>query len=221
MNLLVKYILLISLFAAHGCATVRHNYTPQAKNLDYPGLNIQSDAYVGEEMMIQGMSIAIDALNICAHVDGACYDIPSGTYKKIGDDGKRQFFSHVGDGGTVIQSGLCDPVAGLFVPRDEHKVCVSTIYGGYSCYEANFNLKKINVASPEAIQRTLIYSGKDKNKLNFLYTEKNGMQTIFSHDVSYDMEDSMTIGYRGARIKILNATNESITYIVLKNFPDR
>ena len=54
-----------------------------------------------------------------------------------------------------------------------------------------------------------------------MYAEKSGLQTLMTHNVSYDLSKTSIIGYKGARIQIISCTNESITYIVLKNFPDR
>jgi len=40
----------------------------------------------------------------------------------------------------------------------------------------------------------------------------------FNNDVDYDLNESKVIGYKGARIEIIEATNELIKYRVLKNF---
>ncbi len=36
--------------------------------------------------------------------------------------------------------------------------------------------------------------------------------------MEYDLSESMTIGYKGAQIEIIEATNELIRYKVLRNF---
>ena len=38
----------------------------------------------------------------------------------------------------------------------------------------------------------------------------------FTQDLTYDLADGDEIGFRGARIKVLKATNTAITYVVLK-----
>lgn len=43
-------------------------------------------------------------------------------------------------------------------------------------------------------------------------------RAAFSNDVEYDLSQSKIIGYKGAKIEVLNATNENITYRVISNF---
>jgi hypothetical protein len=39
-----------------------------------------------------------------------------------------------------------------------------------------------------------------------------------NNDVSYDLDESTKIGYKGARLKIINATNQYIEFKVISNF---
>ncbi len=69
-------------------------------------------------------------------------------------------------------------------------------------------------------QQTLIYNGMVGKKINVAYREfSNKMaRAAFSNDVEYDLSQSKIIGYKGAKIEVLNATNENITYRVISNF---
>ena len=40
----------------------------------------------------------------------------------------------------------------------------------------------------------------------------------FNNDVEYDLNSSKIIGYKGARIEVIEADNQNITYKVLSNF---
>lgn len=40
----------------------------------------------------------------------------------------------------------------------------------------------------------------------------------FSNDVEYDLSESHQVRYKGALLEIINATNQSITYKVIRNF---
>ena len=196
----------ISMIFLSACASVNRNYVPEVKKCDFPQLNVQTTVYVGEEMLIQGTELRGKVLNIKQPVDGVCYNINTGKYPIVGSDAKKYYFS-LHDG--VTKAALCDPAEGLYVSKkDDKQICVVTIYGGTACYDAIFDIKDYNVVSADHIQRTLIFSGKKGN-------------TLMTHNVSYDLSKTSIIGYKGARIQIISCTNESITYIVLKNFPDR
>ncbi|HJV66199.1 MAG TPA: hypothetical protein VJ550_10730, partial [Geomonas sp.] len=59
--------------------------------------------------------------------------------------------------------------------------------------------------------------------IKILYREYSGdlLRAPFSQDVQYDLKKSSTIGFKGARIEVINATNVKIQYRVLSSFPDR
>lgn len=77
----------------------------------------------------------------------------------------------------------------------------------------------IDVSLPQYRQE-LIYGGRSGDVLKFTYREfSNGqIRDAFSQDVSYDLSDGNTVGYKGARIEVLNATNNRIEYRVARHF---
>jgi hypothetical protein len=83
-----------------------------------------------------------------------------------------------------------------------------------------FERPKRPVLQSDSFQQTLIYSGKVGNKINIGYREfsNNLARPAFNNAVEYDLTDSRIIGYRGARIEVIDATNEFIKYKVIQNF---
>ncbi|ELT4634368.1 hypothetical protein R8Y01_003702, partial [Acinetobacter baumannii] len=72
----------------------------------------------------------------------------------------------------------------------------------------------------DSFQQTLIYSGKVGNKINIGYREfsSNIARPAFNNDVEYDLSQSKEIGYKGALLEIIEATNQDIKYKVIRNF---
>ncbi|MEK9877461.1 MAG: hypothetical protein VW684_12440 [Betaproteobacteria bacterium] len=77
-----------------------------------------------------------------------------------------------------------------------------------------------------SVRQELIYNGRIENDIKFVYRElatlPNGnsiMRDPFQQEVQYDLSDSDTIGFKGMRLKVLDATNTEITYEVLRHFP--
>ena len=209
-------ICVIALAICSGCASMKHNYVPSVKQLDFPGVNTITTVYMGDAMLIQGSVMETEVLDNKSLIDGACYKIPMGLYPKNGSDDKKNYFSAIGDRGQVARSGLCDPISGLFVSQANDEVCVITVFGAFTCYRGDFSIKKIKIASADHMQMNLIYSGKEGDNVKFMYTEKIGNYTQLSHNVTYNIKQNNVIGYRGARIKIIECTNPDT--IFLTNF---
>ena len=68
----------------------------------------------------------------------------------------------------------------------------------------------------------LIYNGKINNSINFLYREfiDNISRPNFEQDISYNLEESNIINFKGLKMKIISSTSQSVTYEVLDNFKD-
>ena len=43
----------------------------------------------------------------------------------------------------------------------------------------------------------------------------------FTQEVQYDLNESNIIGFKGARLEVIEATNRNITYRLIENFPNR
>ena len=70
------------------------------------------------------------------------------------------------------------------------------------------------------LRHYLIYSGRvgDKIKAGYREFSNNLARPAFNNDVEYDLRESSVIGYKGARIEVVEATNEHIKYKVIQNF---
>ncbi len=62
-------------------------------------------------------------------------------------------------------------------------------------------------------QQTLIYNGKVGNRITLGYREFEGnlARPAYSNIVDYDLTESRILGYQGARLEVLEATNTQIT----------
>lgn len=105
--------------------------------------------------------------------------------------------------------------------KGKNTLCVITVFNVRICdNDVNFERRKVPTLSRVSFQQTLIYSGRIKDKINIGYREfsNNLARPAFNNNVEYDLGESRVIGYKGARLEVLEATNESIKYKVLRNF---
>lgn len=107
---------------------------------------------------------------------------------------------------------------------DQKKIC---LFGTEKCATVKATItKKLRVLHPseqgqyQQIQQTLLYNGKIGSRITFGYREfSNGLaRPAFSNNVDYDLSESMMIGYRGAKLEVIKATNTDITYKVISGF---
>ncbi|MFA0066227.1 hypothetical protein [Vibrio breoganii] len=203
-----------------GCTSVQYNGGETiVSDVDYPAVGKKVTVYVGDHMVEKGTITEEDALVVHQHIDGALYDIPSGKYKQVGYDSKQYFYSGLG----VIRGGLSDPVEALAVAKKTNAdICVVTVFGNQSCYKGHYDRERQFSERGNSFQQTLIYNGRVGDKINIGYREysNNRARPAFSNEVEYDLSASKTIAYKGAVIEVIDANNSSITYKLIRNFPN-
>jgi hypothetical protein len=208
-----------------GCATPTYNYSPKRVDISEPPLNSSNVAQVGDVMIRQRKYTEHDAIYLPqdTHVGFiGTYTLRRGFYLKQGEDDTTAYYlpSPV-EGGQIIKGPIADPPKIVQAYRTEPKLCVVTVFNVSTCKEgAAFERKTQPIESRDSFQQALIYSGKVGNKINVGYREFSGnmARPAFNNQVEYDLNDSKFIGYKGARIEVLEATNEHIRYKVLRNF---
>ena len=69
-------------------------------------------------------------------------------------------------------------------------------------------------------KQEFIYNGKVDNSIKFIYREfmNDFNRASFIQEVQYDLNESSIIGFKELRIDIIEASNQTIKYKVLKNF---
>lgn len=72
-----------------------------------------------------------------------------------------------------------------------------------------------------AMQRTIEYAGKNGNLVTFIYSEfKDGIaRDAFTREFTIDLSGDSVAAYKGAVFEIIKATNSTIEYKVIRNFP--
>ncbi len=209
-----------------GSATMQYNYTPTTNQTDFPALNTVTTVYIGDEMLIQGDTTVSHHLNLQETTDIGCYDVPPGQYPQAGTEGGKNYYSMDGGMGEPVFTGgwvgTCTPITGLYTdPTKPGELCGVLQDGTTSCSSSTFSREEVQDPQASDIQKTLYFSGRKGDEVLFMYTEKAGGLASHTHNVTYNIKNTPVIGYRGARIEVLDATNESITYKVLENFPER
>ena len=206
-------------FGLVGCTAPKYNYQAVSQNISKPPINSVNEAYVGDKMLTQGVFTEREAYFIPEAKKKFLFTMPKGFYLKTGEDGKGNYYQAVNNipDGAIIPGGGIQSI--LVTPQND--LCFIDIYFNKVCHFKDIGEKrKISVANDNSFQQTLIYSGKVGNKINIGYREFSSSvaRPAFNNDVEYDLNESKTIGYKGALLEVIDANNQSIKYKVLKNF---
>jgi hypothetical protein len=121
--------------------------------------------------------------------------------------------------GVLTKNFLVDPPQSIRASNEDGRLCIVTAFNVVTCRDRDFEREQRPIASQDAFQQTLLYSGRVGDRINISYREFSGnvARPAFTNDVEYDLSDSNEIGYRGAVLEILEATNTSITYRVIRS----
>jgi hypothetical protein len=219
------FVLSFAVTLATACATPTYDYQPVSREISEPPVGVVAVASVGDSMVRQGKYIEHDGIKLNDKlVVGllSSYTFMPGEYGKTGETKSGAFYLPTDGAGSgrVNVSPIADPFQAIMLGTDG-QICGVSVLGGFVCTKAvGVEPIKLQGISPDAFQQTLIYSGKVGDKINVGYREFSSdvARPAFNNDVEYDLKESTTIGYKGALIEVLEATNQSIRYRVIKNF---
>ena len=224
----MKNILIISIVSMCsiivGCTSPKYNYQPKQQLVSEPEVGSVNTVYVGDSLVRQGIQISMDGIKVTSPAKVSyAYTITPGEFRKIGEDSDGEFFQPTGGmtSGGVNKVMLADMWQAIMVKKGTNELCVITIYSVSTC-ESNmpFEKVKISLSGDSSFQQALLYNGRVGNKINIGYREFSAStaRPAFNNDVEYDLSESKVIGYKGARIEILEASNQSIKYKLISNF---
>ena len=211
--------------ALTGCASPKYNYSATEMSISEPPLGSINTSHIGDIMLRQGKYREHDSIYVTEKIDVMwAYTLLPGHYLKQGEDDVGEFYYPGGDEpGHVDKALIADPWKSVMARKDPPAICVITIFNVATCnteHQNYFERRKKPVLNPDSFQQTLIYSGKIGNKINVGYREFSGnmARPAFNNNVEYDLSESMLIGYKGARLEVMEANNQHIKYKVIQNF---
>jgi hypothetical protein len=216
----------LALTILSGCVSPQINYRLTTKDISFPPLDKVVVAEIGDELVKQGTFSEQDAIYLANPVKISwAYVIEPGNYVKRGSDGSREYFvpSYNGaNSGKITKAALADPWQYVSYKKNNDQIGIVTVLNVNITNNASgyVSFKKLTSLAENSFQQTLIYSGCTDDMVTLGYREfsNNNARPAFNNDVEYDLKSSKIIGYKGARIEVIEADNQNITYKVLSNF---
>ena len=113
---------------------------------------------------------------------------------------------------------------GIFIPNsstENHSLFIDNISAAMEPLNRKvmYELTDIVTVSEKDFKQELVYTGKSGNNINIEYREFKGnmARPAFSQSLTYDISEDNLIGFRGALFEVLEATNSSIKYKIIKH----
>lgn len=213
-------LLLVIALTVTGCATVPYNGSVKKIELSsIPEIGVVATVNIGDDLLAKATVTTEDVLVVHDAVDGIAYNIPPSRYRQIGYDSEKQFYSNRG----ITWNPFADPPQALAIPLiagEEKEICVISVFGTSSCYEANYSIDSEVSREGNSFRQALIFSGRIGKKIKIGYREFSTdlSKPAFNNDVTYELPDSKILSYKGAQIEVIDIEDTAITYRVLATF---
>jgi hypothetical protein len=204
-------------FFLTGCVSTQPAPT---QKISIPSLGQKETATLGENLLMQATGHIANSITL-GSVDGATTRIDAGKFCQLNE--KSDFFTSFG-GAAYVKNAAGDATSiQRGVTYANGKVCIPGTmgFGCYSSDEVSIEYKANDVCvAPNSFQQSVEYNGKAGDTLKFTYREysSNMVRAPFTTEFTIDLKEGSTVGYKGAKLEVIKATNTSIDYKVLSNF---
>lgn len=206
------------------CASVKHNYSPDSVPFSHPEVGSVVEAGLGEKLLDQGRRIEEDVLYVKNEFSASLYLVKPGRFIKVGEDDQYVYYEQDASEGILIYTNAGSsesPSSSIGVNKNNEEICIFRSIDLTICSdEAKYRKDKETRYTENDYRKTLIYSGRVDDKIRMSYREfSHGMaRDAFTNDVEYDLSKGRKIGYAGAELKVISATNTLIKYKVISHF---
>jgi hypothetical protein len=210
--------------------------SPQATTTALPALNTAAVAQVGDSMITGGKTYTRPAIHLAQPVSHHgtskglfIIQIPAGILiaSGVSPGPVRGVFFEAQQPLQFSSAGNAVVKGGIFVP--DKPGLTSEIYWhatdtGIPLVDPDnsiqFERSTHEDWQSDSFRRELIYNGRAGATIKLLYREfsEEKIRPAFSQEVTYDLAQGETIGFKGARFQVLAADNVSIKYMVLHHF---
>ena len=155
--------------------------------------------------------------------DGA-YALTPGYYFRTGESDGWETFSPAdgADAGRVKKAPDAITLQGAFHYSNDGQTIgvITNFYQAVNTQAKGITRTTRPAWSNDSIQRSLVYRGRTGTTITLSYREAWKNITRPSHDVFVDVDlaDAKDVEFKGARIEVIEATNERIRYRVTQDF---
>ena len=191
--------------ALTGCAAITSYKTTTYDKYVTPSPNEVTTRSIGEQLIESGRGALEPTIVVHEEKKFIYGTVPVGRYQ-YDTDTKDEIWFQSGNYKTYF-----------YVEKSSGRVC----FASEDCASVKHTISRIRTSTTkDSFQQTLLFNGKIGNRVILAYREfQDGYaRPAFSNTVEFDITESKIVGYKGARIEVINATGTEMTYRVLTGF---
>lgn len=220
---ITRIILIVGVATGLGACASSASIGPMS-DISYPPVGAQTTSYLGDRLLEQGQGVTADVITVHS-LNGKFARIQNQTFCRV--PGSNEFMSFNGQAVHYLNfvGGTRKVGNRVEFKGDKGQLCLNDVWSG--CFggdKASFDFRANGICSnPNALQQVIEYNGKQGETLNFTYRTfyRGTMNSERTQDFTMDLGAGDTFNYKGARIQVDHATNQEISYRVLRNFSVR
>jgi len=215
---------LSAVFILAGCTTTpSRRIEPEIIDISDPKIGVETTRTIGETLVSEGSRIEAYGLEMLSPALDGC--VSKGLYRQTESSAEFDRFDPITSTGAAMKTVNNSECFLAYSKR--LKSLQRAVYNDFGMIyylgdipQANYQYKKFTVDNKSSFQKTLIFTGKDKDILRFTYREfaDDYARPAFSVDVVYDLSESKIVQYQKLKMEVLNATSTQITYKLISNF---
>jgi hypothetical protein len=208
---------------------IPHDSRPELRQVSTPAIGKPVTVSVGDDMLDQGTVAIAKGILLAEPDDIATRRFSAGFYPQTGED--ADFTYHSFARGAVAGDGLgkaqgAGDVVSLRADKRKQQLCPLVririaAFGLKACDSEHGYTRIERPIAGAGFRQTLIYSGRVGDAIRLSYRETGGGTPDFTNQAEYDLSRSDIVTYKGARLRIVKADGQGISYVVLSGFDPR
>lgn len=230
-----RLIPILAVVALAGCATLPPVAPPEVQIIDQPALNQVASAEIGETLLAKGKLYVFEGLELQERItdNGIAreYVVEAHALRLDRKDPAGVKFFTAAPGAYYVNDKSfgrkATPTNAYLLKKPDGSLELTGYYdlstaGKISPAEPRHREGKLVDRGQPNFRQELIYGGRVGSQIKVTYREFSGdmIRPGFTQEAQYDLASDSTIGFKGVRVEVIEATNTRLTYRVLKSFPD-
>lgn len=229
-------LVILTALALTACATAPQVQPPELQFTDRPPLNTEATAEIGETLLEKGKIYVFEGLELQERISDLgiareyIIEPHAMRLERIDADGNRYYVpamdSYIVNDKTFGRR--IRPSNAFLILKADGSLEMQGYYDltsagkNISPAAPRFKVGKVVDKRQPNFRQELIYGGRVGNSIKLTYREFSGdlIRPGFTQEAQYDISNDTTIGFKGVRIQIVEATNTRLRYKVLKSFAD-